>query len=277
VHVTGDPAPYVHVGADRYWVGERASVSRFLAAAGDGTLAAWLDTAAFSKRKVGLVTPHSVDQARFEMVVAAIGGLSGRFDRVMTGDLGVASALRGVAKVYFCGRVHNIDHAMFLRDIGIKGVRAVCPVSTGAMDINREIDLEITVFGRIPLAFGPECLGAGQGGESRAKSVDGDEAVASGNRVSAGNVDSGDLVLTGRGGAVIVHPGWLQSAEFLDLSDSLRPFGRDTCGVIESDGLTPDEVAEAVDAIRFGRPVETTRTLFVSEQGIMVDTGPAVL
>ena len=239
VHVTGDPAPFINCGADRYWVGVRGSVGRFLACAADGTLRKWLETAADSRRKVGLVTPWCVDGARFDQVVSVIADFSDRFDRVLTGDLGVTAAVAGAVRVYWCGRVYNVDHVYFLRDVGVYGVRAISPVSTGAMDINHDIDLEMPVFGRIPIAYMPDC------------------------EMNAGSVPP--ALLHGAGGSVLVQPGYLESSDFLDLSDSLRPFGRDTCGVVETSGLTPDEVAEAVDAIRFGRPVDTNRPLYVSQ------------
>lgn len=240
VHITGDPSPFVRCGADRYWIGIRGSVSAFLQAAADGTLAGWLETALATRRKVGLVTPQLVDRARFDQVVSAIADFSPMVDRVMTGDLGIATEVAGAMKTWWVGRVHNVDHASMLRRIGIHGVRAVCPVSTGAMDINREIDLEMPVFGRVPLAYLPDC-------DFRAVAVE-------------------QPVLHGRGGSILVGQGYLESFDFLDLSDGLRPFGRDTVGVVETSGLTVEEVAEAVDAIRFGRPVETTRPLFITEQ-----------
>lgn len=239
VHVTGEPAPFIGCGADRYWVGIRGSVTEFLARARDRTLDRWVETALKSRRKVGLVTPHVVDQAGFEDVVSVIADFSGRVDRVLTGDPGVAASVSEVVRVYWCGQVCNVDHVYFLHRIGVRGVRAIRPVSTGAMDINRDIDLEMPVFGRIPLAFMPDVH----------ENCDPPSPVA----------------LYGRGGAVIVRSGYIESADFLDLSDSLRPFGRDTCGVVETSGLEPDEVSEAVDAIRFGRAVETRRPLFVSD------------
>jgi len=240
IHVTGDPEPFLKCGADRYWVGVRGSVSEFLELASDGTIASWLSAAGRTRRKVGLVTPYCVDAARFDQVISAIADFSVGVDRVMTGDFGVASRISDAVRTYLVAAVNNVDHAIFLRRLGIHGVRAIRPVSTGAMDVNREIDLEMPVFGRLPIAFMPEC--------------------------DRGSVGDAPVELHGRGGGIILCRGYAVTSDYLDLSDSLRPFGRDTVGVVETFGLTPDEVAEAVDAIRFGRPVETNRPLFVSEQ-----------
>lgn len=270
VQIAGDPRPFAGVGADRAWVGVRGCCDLFLALCADGTIGAWLADAAKVGRGVGLSTPMVVPQNRFDQVVSAIMELAPAFDRVMTGDMGVATAVVGRVRVTWCGRVLNTAHAEYLCKMGVDGVRALSPVSTACKDINHAVDLEMPAFGRIPLAFLSVCLYqtmdrdfdcpgacvsavAGAGGES---------AAGAG---PAGEVGAEPVVLSTKDGAVGVRPCFLESRDFLDLSTMLKPFGRDTCAVIETSGLTPAEVAQAVDALRHGEAVPTTRPLFFSE------------
>ncbi len=62
--------------------------------------------------------------------------------------------------------------------------------------------------------------------------------------------------------AVLVRPKHLLTSEFLDLSEDMDMFGRDTCAVVNTSGLTGAEVAAAVEALRNGSKIETKRPLF---------------
>ncbi len=258
VHVAGDPSPFAGVGADRVWVGVRGCCDMFLALCENGTIRKWLDDARRVGRMVGLCTPLLVPGNRFSMVVTAIQDHAGLFDRVMTGDLGVAAAMHPAIRVTWCGKVLNVAHAEWLRANGIDSVRAMSPVSTACKDINHTVDLEMPAFGRIPLAVSPVCF---------YRTVDRDFQCP-GDCVSAGDSDTDMVVLSNEGGAVGVRPCWFESRDFLDLSANMKPFGRDTCAVVETSGLTPAEVADAVHALRHGDDVPTTRPLFTSEAAV---------
>lgn len=261
VHVAGDPLPFAGAAADRVWVGVRGCCELFMALCENGTVRRWLADARKVGRGVGLATPFVVPQIRFDAVVGAIRDHSDAFDRVMTGDVGVAAAVaRGAGngagiRVTWTGRVLNVAHAEYLLSVGIDSVRAISPVSTACKDINHTVDLEMPAFGRIPLAFMPFC----------AHRVMDREYECPGACVRNVAGDSDPIVLSNENGAVGLDPCVLVSRDFLDLSPVMKPFGRDTCAVVETAGLTPAEVADAVDALRHGEIVPTSRPLFVSE------------
>jgi len=255
VQVAGDPAPFAGVGADRVYVGVRGCCELFLELCARGTVRKWLKSATSVGSHCGLVTPLLVPERYFDAVVSAVADHADVLDRVMIGDLGVAAALKGSVRVSWCGRVLNAGHAEYLRSLGIDGVRSLSPVSAGVMDINHTVDVEIPAFGRIPLSFSPVCLlkMMDRGFDCPTGCVEG---------LSSG---AEPVTLSCAGGSVRVMPGFLESTDFIDLSGQMKSFGRDTCAVIETSGLSATEVAEAVDALRRGRAVYTGRPLFVSE------------
>ncbi len=313
VQVSGDPSLLAGAGADRAWVGVRGCAELFLALCADGTMRRWLTAARQVGKRVGLCSPVIVPAPLHDDVVEAIKGLAGLADRVMTGDLGVASRIGDRIPVSWCGNVRNAEHARFLRSIGIEGVRMITPVSAGCRDINRIVDLEVPAFGRIPLAFMPECVfraidrsfdcpgaciaaTARDSGQFSIGAVT-DEDV-SGQGISPQSVISSLLDVTPQSllsalsnaaprsisealsfvsrtvrpqpstglASVIVRPCFVESGDFLDLSPVMKPFGRDTSAVVETSGLDADEVRAAVDALREGDLVTTSRPLFVTEQ-----------
>lgn len=313
VQVSGDPSLLAGTGADRAWVGVRGCAELFLALCADGTIRRWLIAARQVGNRVGLCSPVIVPAPLQDDVVDAIKGLASLVDRVMTGDLGVASRIGDRISVSWCGNVRNAEHARFLRSIGIEGVRMVTPVSAGCRDINHIVDLEVPAFGRIPLAFMPECVfraidrsfdcpGAcidatgRDAGQFSICAVSGDDASAQG--ISPQSLISSLFDVTPQSllsalsnatpqsvvaalsafaqpirpqpptglASVIVRPCFIESGDFLDLSPVMKPFGRDTCAVVETSGLDTDEVRAAVDALREGDLVTTSRPLFVTEQ-----------
>ncbi len=313
VQVSGDPSLLAGAGADRAWVGVRGCAELFLALCADGTIRRWLIDARQVGKRVGLCSPVIVPATLQDDVVDAIKGLASLADRVMTGDLGVASRVCDRIPVSWCGNVRNSEHARFLRSTGIEGVRMVTPVSDGCRDINRIVDLEVPAFGRIPLAFMPECVfraidrsfdcpgacisaTARDAGQFSIRAVTDNDASAQGiwprslisslfdvtpqsllSALSNATPQSVVAALSsvaqpirprpGTGlASVIVRPCFIESGDFLDMSPVMKPFGRDTCAVVESSGLDADEVRVAVDALREGDLVTTSRPLFVTEQ-----------
>lgn len=275
VHVEGDPAPFAGAGADRVYTGIDACCELFLAACADGTIKRWLAAARSVGKIVGLVVPIVVPQKHFDAVISAIYAHAKGCARVLTGDMGIATTLKGHVPVSYVGQVHNVEHAAFLTAAGFDSVRAFSPVPTGALDINHRIDLEMPAFGRIVVSYSPVCLYKTQAVASfsdvgrncpfgcSARMSRGQPATTSGDQSLAFDLSESSQITLSRGtDAVVVRPKYLLTSEFLDLSEDMDMFGRDTCAVINSSGLTGPEVAAAVEALRHGRKVETVRPLF---------------
>lgn len=272
VHVEGDPAPYAGAGADRVYTGVDACCELFLAACADGTIKRWLAAARNVGKIVGLVVPVVVPQKHFDAVISAIYAHAKGCGRVLTGDMGIATTLKGQVPVSYVGQVHNVEHAAFLTAAGFDSVRAFSPVPTAVLDINHHIDLEMPAFGRIVVSYSPVCLFKTQAAGSLSD-VGRNCPFGCVSKLACGTTrasDASPIVLSRGTDAVLVRPKHLLTSEFLDLSEDMDMFGRDTCAVVNTSGLTGPEVAAAVDALRHSRRIETTRPLFCTIPDVVI-------
>jgi len=139
---------------DRYYVGERYCVRRFLR-----NIPLYREQARAATGPTWLATPLMVPEQDFERVGAAALECCGDFAGVLIGDIGLGRRLAGRTPLAFGNALSNVEHALRLRRaLGIELVRAYPPVLRTLWRVAEQVPAEAVVHGALPLSATPRCL-----------------------------------------------------------------------------------------------------------------------
>ena len=139
---------------DRFYVGERFCVKRYLQNLGD-----YVTLAGGFQKPVWLVTPKIVLESNLDEVASVTVAVADHFDGILVGDYGLGRRLRGKSRLIYDGTVMNRAIARRIVDLlEVEQIRLLTPGLDIIESVGEIVPLEVMVHGQIPLSATPRCL-----------------------------------------------------------------------------------------------------------------------
>ena len=149
--------PMLSVDCESVYFGEAGCAERFSFLDREGLLAAGLQQIRRAGKKAGLIAPMIVAEKDHGTVHDILERHLPLADRVLTADLGLVAGFGGRVPMVFFGAVSNAHTAAVLVRRGVDRIRMSLPYTQPIRDVGADADLEIVVFGSLPLSFTPTC------------------------------------------------------------------------------------------------------------------------